>query len=171
MSGRSSEFGRRMALVARAGRMFVRTGMGTPGPPLKVARQLNALRRWGTLLGGTVVSTAARDPDAVAIIDDEGELTYGEVDARTDRLAAALGRAGTAPRVAVLCRNHRGMVEALVAASKRGSDTLLLNTGMSTEQLAAAVREQEVEIVIADAEFAGFLAAVPKTVRAVSYTL
>ncbi|MEU8803368.1 AMP-binding protein [Spirillospora sp. NPDC048819] len=167
MSGRSSEFGRRTALVARAGGMFVRSGMWRPGPPLKVARQLGALRRWGTLLGGTVVSTAARDPDAVAIIDDAGELTYGEVDARTDRLAAALGRAGTAPRVAVLCRNHRGMVETLVACSKRGSDLLLLNTGMSTEQLVAAVQEQEAEVVIADSEFAGFIAAVPKTVRVI----
>ncbi|TDC48582.1 acyl-CoA synthetase [Actinomadura sp. KC345] len=167
MSGRSSEFGRRVALVVRAGGMFFRSGMWRPGPPLRVARQLNALRRWGTLLGGTLVSTAARDPGAVAIVDDEGELTYGEVDARTDRLAAALGRFGTAPRVAVLCRNHRGMVETLVACSKLGSDTILLNTGMSTEQLVTVVREQEAEVVIADTEFAGFLAAVPKTVHAV----
>src|SRR5690606_36671474 len=111
MSGRPSELGRRAALVVRAGRMFVRSGMARPGPPLRVLRQLDALRRWGTLLGGMLVSTAARDPGCIAIIDDEGELTYGEVDARTVLLAAALGRSGAAPRVAVLCRNHRGMVE------------------------------------------------------------
>ncbi|MGP4026501.1 AMP-binding protein [Actinomadura sp. 3N407] len=167
MSGRSSEFGRRTASVARAGGMFARSGLWRPGPPVKVARQLGALRRWGTLLGGTVVSAAARDPDVVAIIDDAGRLTYGEVDARTDRLAAALGRFGSAPRAAVLCRNHRGMIEALVACSKRGSDILLLNTGMSTEQLVTVVREQGVEVVIADSEFAGFLAAVPKTVQVI----
>ncbi|XRQ10148.1 AMP-binding protein [Actinomadura welshii] len=175
MSGRSSEFGRRAALVVRAGRMFVHSGMARPGAPLKVARQLDALRRWGTLLGGTLVSTAARDPDRVAVIDDDGELTYAELDARTDRLAAALGRSGTAlgrsgaaPRVAVLCRNHRGMVETLVAASKRGSDLVLLNTGMSTGQLVDVVREQEVEVVVADAEFADFLKEMPEGVRAVS---
>ncbi|HLV75604.1 MAG TPA: AMP-binding protein [Vulgatibacteraceae bacterium] len=168
MSGRPSELGRRAALVVRAGRMFVRSGMARPGPPLRVLRQLDALRRWGTLLGGTLVSTAARDPGRIAIIDDEGELTYGEVDARTDRLAAALGRFGAAPRVAVLCRNHRGMVETLVAASKRGSDLVLLNTGMSTGQLVDVVREHEVGVVVADAEFADFLKAVPEGVHAVA---
>ena len=168
MSGRPSELGRRAALVVRAGRMFVRSGMARPGPPLRVLRQLDALRRWGTLLGGTLVSTAARDPGRIAIIDDEGELTYGEVDARTDRLAAALGRFGAAPRVAVLCRNHRGMVETLVAASKRGSDLVLLNTGMSTGQLVDVVREHEVDVVVADAEFADFLKAVPQGVHAVA---
>jgi acyl-CoA synthetase (AMP-forming)/AMP-acid ligase II len=167
MSGRS-EFGRRTASVARAGGMFARSGLWRPGPPLKVARQLDALRRWGTLLGGTVASAAARDPDVVAIADDAGELTYAEVDARTDRLAAALGQYNAAPRVAVLCRNHRGMVEALVACSKRGSDLVLLNTGMSTEQLVTVLRQQRVEVVIADEEFAGFLAAVPKTVHVVT---
>lgn len=167
MSGRS-EFGRRAASVARAGGMFARSGLWRPGPPLKVVRQLGALRRWGTLLGGTVASAAARDPGAVAIVDDAGELTYGEVDARTDRLAAALGRINDAPRVAVLCRNHRGMVEALVACSKRGCDLVLLNTGMSTEQLGTVLRQQRVEVVIADAEFAGFIAAVPKTVHVIT---
>ncbi|HEY8480224.1 MAG TPA: AMP-binding protein [Spirillospora sp.] len=167
MSARSSRFGRRAALVARAGRVFVRSGMVRPGPPLRAARQLGALRRWGTLLGGTVVSAAARDPHRVAVVDDAGELTWAELDARTDRLAAALGEFGGTPRVAVLCRNHRGMVETLVACSKRGSDVLLLNPGMSTEQLTEVVREHEVEVVVADAEFGGFLGAVPDTVRAV----
>ncbi|WP_396454116.1 AMP-binding protein [Actinomadura sp.] len=167
MSGRS-EFGRRAASVVRAGGMFARSGLWRPGPPLKVARQLNALRRWGTLLGGTVVSAAARDPGGVAIVDDAGELTYGELDARTDRLAAALGRFNGAPRVAVLCRNHRGMVETLVACSKRGSDLVLLNTGMSTEQLRTVLRQQQIDVVIADAEFAEFIAAVPRTVHLIT---
>ncbi|MFC6880552.1 MULTISPECIES: AMP-binding protein [Actinomadura] len=162
-----SDIGRRTASVARAGGMFARSGLWKPGPPLNVARQLGALKRWGTVLGGTVASAAARDPDRTAIVDDAGELTYRQVDARTDRLATALGRFGEAPRVAVLCRNHRGMVESLVACSKRGADLVMLNTGMSTAQLVTVLREQHVEIVIADPEFADFLAAVPKTVRVI----
>ncbi|TDD33264.1 acyl-CoA synthetase [Actinomadura sp. KC06] len=168
--------GQRAVSAARAGGMFARSGLWRPGPPLKVVRQLGALRRWGTLLGGTVASAAARDPDVVAIADQEGELTYGEVDARTDRLAAALGRAvgagepgraGGPRRVGVLCRNHRGMVETLVACSKSGSDLVLLNTGMSAEQLVTVIEQQGVQTVIADEEFAEFLALVPAGVQSI----
>ncbi|WP_205625598.1 AMP-binding protein [Actinomadura atramentaria] len=164
----SSDMGDRTRSVARTGGMFARSGLWRPGPPQRVARQLAALRRWGTALGGTFVSAAARDPERVAVRDDDGTVTYGELDARTDRLAAALGRFGEPPRVAVLCRNHRGMIEALVGASKRGADTVLLNTGMSTEQLVTVVKEQSVDVVIADHEFGDFLAAVPEGVHALT---
>ncbi|MBG6092742.1 AMP-binding protein [Actinomadura viridis] len=163
-----SEIGRRAVTAGRVAAMMGRSGLWRPGPPHRVARQLAALRRWGTLLGGTVVSAAGRDPGRVAVIDDDGELTYAELDARTDRLAAALGTLGDPSRVAVLCRNHRGMVETLVACSKRGADLVLLNTGMSTAQLLAVLDGQGVEVLIADPEFAGFLDAVPDGVRVVT---
>ncbi|MQY04774.1 AMP-binding protein [Actinomadura macrotermitis] len=163
-----ARIGDRTRTVARTGGMFARSGLWRPGPPARVARQLGALRRWGTLLGGTWASAAARDPGRVAIIDDEGALTYAEVDRRTDRLALALGRYGEPSRIAVLCRNHRWMIETLVACSKRGADLVLLNTGMSAEQLLAVLERQHVEVVIADPEFADFLEAVPEKVRVIT---
>ncbi|WP_211328632.1 AMP-binding protein [Thermomonospora umbrina] len=137
--------------------MFGRSGLWRPGPPTRIARQLGALRRWGTVLGGSFVSASARDPERVAIVDDYGSLTYGQVNARTDRLATALTKDGAKPRVAVLCRNHRGMVETLVACSKAGADTVLLNTGMSAEQSLRVLEEQEIDLLIADSEFAEVL--------------
>ncbi|MFI0352991.1 AMP-binding protein [Actinomadura sp. 9N407] len=163
MSG-ASDIGRRTRAVGRIAAMMARSGLLRPGPPHRVARQLNALRRWGTLLGGTFTSAAARDPGRIALIDDDGELTYAELDARTDRLAAVLGGS----RVAVLCRNHRGMLETLIACSKGGADLVLLNTGMSTAQLLAVLERHEIGVVIADPEFAEFLAAVPDAVRVVT---
>ena len=167
-----SDFGRRALAAGRsAGRIgatMVRSGLLHPGPPIRTARQLNALRRWGTLMGGTVVSTAARDPDRTAVVDDEGELTYAELDERTDRLAVALGGLGSPSRIAVLCRNHRGMVQSLVACSKLGADLVMLNTGMSTAQLLDVVRGQDIEVVIADPEFGEFLDALPEGVRTVT---
>ncbi|XVQ10605.1 AMP-binding protein [Spirillospora sp. CA-255316] len=160
-----SDLGRRALSAGRIGAMMARGGLLRPGPPHRVARQLNALRRWGTLMGGTVVSSAGRDPGRTALVDDDGELTYAELDERTDRLAAALG---SPSRVAVLCRNHRGMVQSLVACSKLGADLVMLNTGMSTAQLLDVVRGQGVEVVIADPEFGEFLDAVPEGVRVVT---
>lgn len=155
----------RAETMLRVAAMFASSGLWRPGPPLKVARQLDALRRWGTTLGGSLVSAAARDPGRAAIVDEYGTLTYAQVDARTDRLAAALGDGGARPRVAVLCRNHRGMVESLVACSKLGSDVVLLNTGMSAEQSLKVLDEQQVEVLIADSEFAEVLKGAPAAVR------
>ncbi|MEW2353270.1 AMP-binding protein [Spirillospora sp. NPDC029432] len=156
----------RARAVGRVAAMMARSGLLRPGPPHRVVRQLNALRRWGTLLGGTFTSAAVRDPGRIAVVDDDGELTYAEMDARTDRLAAALAALGEASsRVAVLCRNHRGMLETLVACSKRGADLVLLNTGMSTAQLLAVLEDQQAEVLVADPEFADLLDAVPDRVR------
>ncbi|WP_103939712.1 AMP-binding protein [Thermomonospora echinospora] len=160
--------GRRAGAAFRIAVMFGRSGLWRPGHPTRVARQLAGLRRWGTTLGGSFISAAARDPDRPAIVDDYGALTYAEVDARTDRLATALGEGGARPRVAVLCRNHRGMVETLVACSKLGSDVVLLNTGMSAEQSLKVLDEQRIEVLVADAEFTGVLEGAPETVRALT---
>jgi fatty-acyl-CoA synthase len=98
---------------------------------------------------------AARHPDRPAIIDDDGAVTFAEVDERTTRLAHGLVdrgvRAGS--KVAVLCRNHRGFVETMVACAKIGAHAVLLNTGLSKTQLATVLREQEVALVVADTEF------------------
>ncbi|WP_198679453.1 AMP-binding protein [Thermomonospora amylolytica] len=165
MVSEAAGIGERAATVLRVAVMFGRTGLWRPGPPARVARQLGALRRWGTTLGGSWISAAARDPGRPAIVDEYGTLTYGEVDARTDRLAAALGSGGGRPRVAVLCRNHRGMVETLVACGKLGSDVVLLNTGMGTEQTIKVLHEQEAEILVADSEFGEILSGAPGGVR------
>ncbi|WP_081639809.1 AMP-binding protein [Actinomadura flavalba] len=163
MSG--SDMGDRTRSAARVGGMFARSGLWKPGPPRRVVRQLGALKRWGTTVGGSFVSAAARDPERVAVLDDDGAITFGELDARSDRLAVALGRFGEPPRLALLCRNHRGFIEVLVGASKRGADVVLLNTGMSTEQLVDVVKQQNVDVVVADHEFADFLAALPEGVH------
>ncbi|HEX2316066.1 MAG TPA: AMP-binding protein [Thermomonospora sp.] len=161
-----SGIGERAASVFRIAVMFGRSGLWHPGPPARVARQLGALRRWGTVLGGSFVSAAARDPERAAIIDEYGTLTYAEVNARTDRLARALAEDGTPPRVAVLCRNHRGMVETLLACSKAGADTVMLNTGMSAEQSLRVLEEQNIDLLVADSEFAEVLDGA--TIRAVT---
>src|SRR5262249_5190854 len=127
--------------------------------PLRATRQLTALLHWGTTLAGSLVSAAARDPHRTALVDERGSMTYAELHDRTDRLATALipDCKGRRPRVALLCRNHRGMVEALVACSKRGAEVVLLNTALGPGQLNSVMRELWADIIIADPEFANLL--------------
>ncbi|QKG20846.1 AMP-binding protein [Actinomadura verrucosospora] len=156
---------RRIGHVRDLAALLLRTGLLLSGGPRRVGRQLGALRRWGTTLAGVLAAAAAHSPSRPALIDDEGVLTFGELDDRTTRLAIGLPLHGPRPRVGVLCRNHRGMVETLVACSKRGAEVVLLNTGFGTGQLRAVLGELRPALIVADAEFAPLLAGVPIALR------
>jgi acyl-CoA synthetase (AMP-forming)/AMP-acid ligase II len=63
---------------------------------------------------------AARHPDHPAVIDERDMLTYAELDRRAAAVAAALRQDfGVGPNraLAVMCRNHRGFLEALLRGS------------------------------------------------------
>lgn len=134
---------------------LVKAGIVAPGRPDRITRQLVALKSWGLSLAGGYTSAAARDPERIALIDERRQVTFAELVDRATRISqglAALGVKGKS-RVAVLARNHAGLIEALVASASLGADTVLLNTGLSAPQLETVLREQGVELVIADEEF------------------
>lgn len=127
-----------------------------PSRPDRLLRILLAWRRWGATLPLGYAIGAVRHPDRPAVIDERGALSYAEVDQRTTRLAQGLRASGihSTARVGVLCRNHHGLLEAIVACAKLGVDVVLLNTGLGQQQLAALVSEQRIRLLIVDAEFA-----------------
>ncbi|WP_026425565.1 AMP-binding protein [Actinokineospora inagensis] len=137
-------------------RTLARAGVLSPGRPDKVLRQVGALARWGATLVGGYRAAAARVPDAVAFTDERGTLTFDDVDRRTTRLANGLAKRGVRAgrRVAVMCRNHAGLVEATIACGKLGADVLLVNTGLSADQLADLVEAHRPIALLADDEFA-----------------
>ncbi|MBM7775064.1 acyl-CoA synthetase (AMP-forming)/AMP-acid ligase II/uncharacterized protein YndB with AHSA1/START domain [Actinokineospora baliensis] len=137
-------------------RTLARAGVLSPGRPDKIARQLGALARWGATLVGGYRAAAARVPDAVAVIDERGKLTFDEIDLRTTRLANGLAAHGVRAgrRVAVMCRNHAGLVESTIACGKLGADVLLLNTGLSADQVADLIEAHRPIALLADDEFA-----------------
>ncbi|WP_433336359.1 AMP-binding protein [Spirillospora sp. CA-294931] len=145
--------------------LCLNTGLLFAGGPARTLRQFGAIRRWGTTLAGLAVSGAARSPHRTALIDDRGPLTFAELDDRSSRLAAGLPLHGPRPRVGILCRNHRGIVETLVACSKRGVEAVLLNTGFGAGQLRAVLGELRPDVLIADGEFAAVLAEIPLSLR------
>ncbi|SNT52003.1 Acyl-CoA synthetase (AMP-forming)/AMP-acid ligase II [Actinomadura meyerae] len=156
---------RRIGHIRDLTALLLRTGLLFGGGPRRIVRQLGTLRHWGTTLAGLVASSAARSPSRAALIDDEGVLTFAELDERAARLAAALPLHGPRPRVGVLCRNHRGMALTLVACSRRGAEVVLLNTGFGTGQIRAVLGELRPALIVADAEFAPLLAGVPIALR------
>ena len=90
-------------------------------------------------------------------MDERGALTFAEVDARTNALARALREAGVGEQdgVAIMCRNHRGFIEATVACAKLGASVLYLNTAFAGPQIADVLRREAPVALIYDEEFEG----------------
>jgi acyl-CoA synthetase (AMP-forming)/AMP-acid ligase II len=132
------------------------TGMAKPVRPDRALRALGALRRWGPTPAAAYGASAARYPEREAIVDERGTLTFAEVDGRTNALARGLRRAGVreGDDVAIMCRNHRGFVEATVACSKLGAGALYLNTAFAGPQIADVLRRENPVALIYDEEFA-----------------
>jgi fatty-acyl-CoA synthase len=126
-------------------------------------RMLLAVRSLGPLAGPVTV-TARRDPDAPALIDERGRLTYGDLDRRSNALARAWRQAGLHADsvIAVLCRDHRGLIDCLLAGAKLGARVLLMNTGFGGRQLADVCERERASAVVHDAEFTALLDEVPK---------
>ena len=134
---------------------LVSRGVFRPMRPDRFAQQLWKLWRWGSTIAAAFVVHAVDARDQPALTDEEGELTYGEVDRRTNALARGLEQLGVREgnAVAILARNGRGFVEPLVACSKLGADVLLLNTSFSAHDLRAVVERERPQALIHDAEF------------------
>ncbi|MCV7089368.1 acyl-CoA ligase FadD12 [Mycobacterium interjectum] len=132
-----------------------RAGVIAPMRPDRYLRMAAAMRREG--LGMTVgfASAAARCPDRPGLIDELGTLTWRQLDERINAFAAALqGLPSGQPKVVgIMCRNHRGFVEAVVAVNRIGSDVVLLNTSFAGPALAEVVNREGVDAVVYDEEF------------------
>lgn len=135
---------------------MVRGGVIAPMRPDKYLKVMAAAQREGLSVTSGFAMSAQRAPERVALIDELGELTYAEVDRRADALASALQQRGAAC-VGILCRNHRGFVDALIASTRIGANTLLLNTSFAGPALAEVVARENVDVLIYDEEFAGIV--------------
>ncbi len=140
-------------------RVLSDAGVLRPSRPDRLVAALLSLVRWGFTPAAGYATAAARYPDEPAIVDDNGTVTFAELDRRTSAIAHGLHEAGVGEgdRVAVLCRNHRGFVEAMVAVSKLGADGVLLNTSFAGPQLAGVIRGERARVVIHDEEFTELL--------------
>ena len=140
-------------------KILTQAGVVRPMRPDKLARLGNALRRWGRSPAAGFITGAIRNPDAPAVIDELGTLSFKEIDLRTNALAAGLADAGVkeGDGVAIMCRNHRGFVEATVANAKLGANSLYLNTAFAGPQITEVVKREKPVAIVFDQEFTDLL--------------
>lgn len=134
---------------------MARAGMIAPLRPGKYLRIAVAMRRENVSAVSGFAAAAQRCPDRAGLVDELGTLTWREIDQRCDAFAAALqALPGGQPRViGIMCRNHRGFIETVVAANRIGTGLLLLNTSFAGPALAEVVTREGADAVVYDEEF------------------
>ena len=146
-------------------RVLVRSGLLAPPRPDRLLGMALAFARWRTTPATGYAAGAARHPDRLALADDEGGLTFRELDRRTDRIAGELRALGVqeGDPVGLLARNGRGFVESEVALAKCGADVLYLGTSTAAAVVRQVLEREGARLCVHDAEFAGHVPAGPTT--------
>jgi fatty-acyl-CoA synthase len=147
-------------------------GIIRPHHPRALAKAGKALRDWGTGPAGGFTARALLDPDRVGLVDELGSLTFADLHRRSNALARALADlgVGAGDGVAVMCRNHRGFVDASIATAKLGADILYLNTAFAGPQLVDVLRREQPVVVVHDEEFGPLLEGADAGVRVLAWT-
>lgn len=157
--------------VTRA-RVLAGSGIIRPYSPATLTKMARTVLSWGVGPAGGFAALAVRNPDGVGLVDELGELTYKQLDDRGNALADALRRRGVVAGdgVAIMVRNHRGFLDATLAAAKLGADLLYLNTAFAGPQLVEVLDREGPKVVIYDEEFTELLADATDVDRIVSWT-
>jgi fatty-acyl-CoA synthase len=138
--------------------LCLRSGLVGLQLPHQVAKQLIAFERYG-MLGGAIALGATRHGDRAAMIDERGEISYKQLDDRSNALANAWRLRGLEPGegVAILARNHRGLLEAVFAAAKCGARIILLNTSFAGPQIREVAGREGTDLLVLDDEYSKVL--------------
>src|SRR5262249_49209509 len=93
---------------------------------------------------------AEKSPEAIALVHEEQSLSYGELNARANRLAAYLRELGVRPqaRVAVLLERALGLVVAELATLKCGAAYVPIDPSFPDERQVLMVVDCGAEVVI-----------------------
>lgn len=105
-----------------------------------------------TNLADVIRNRAAATPDRVAVRDAVGDHSYEEIDRRSNQVGRWLASSGVkrGDRVALVCANSHVIHEVLFGAAKIGAITLIVNSRLSSAEIAAILADAQPAIVLAD---------------------
>ncbi|HTR74949.1 MAG TPA: AMP-binding protein [Solirubrobacterales bacterium] len=151
------------------GRVLHGAGILAPMRPDKALRVGRTFVRWGASPATGVTTAAIEHPHEIAILDERGSLTWERLHRRSNALAHAFAEMGigAGDGVGVMARNHRGFLEATLAAAKLGASALYLNTMFSGPQLVDVMKREGPKALVYDEEFGDLLAGVDPGVQRV----
>jgi fatty-acyl-CoA synthase len=122
--------------------------------PQNMAAMAADVVRWGEF-GMLPSVNARRTPHRAAIIDDEGSMTFRELDDSVNAVANCVVEMGIrgGDGVAILARNSRWFCIANYACARAGARTILLNNEFSGPQIAEVAEREGARLLIYDDEY------------------
>ncbi|MGK3988241.1 amino acid adenylation domain-containing protein [Sorangium sp. So ce136] len=115
-------------------------------------RTTGALRKAPRAVHRMFEEQAARAPGATAVVHEERQIAYGELDRRANQLAQLLRRRGVGPEVRVgLCLPRSiEMIAAVLGVLKAGGAYVPLDPNLPRERIAAMIGGAGIRVVIAE---------------------
>ncbi|MDA3650035.1 amino acid adenylation domain-containing protein [Saccharopolyspora indica] len=119
---------------------------------LLAERNATAVERPEALLPQRFEAQVRRTPDAVAVLDDAGALTYAELNRRANQLARHLRArgAGAGSVVAVVLPRSVDLMVALLGVLKAGAAYLPVESGYPAERISLLVDDSRAEVVLTE---------------------
>ena len=135
-------------------RKMFEAGVFKVEPPQNIAGMVADIRKWGEF-GMIPALNARRTPNGIAVIDDDGEMTFRELDEAAHAVANGLLAMGVkgGDGVALLIRNHRWFLVALYGAARTGARLILLNSEFSGPQIKEVSEREGAKVIIYDDEY------------------
>src|SRR6185312_2335597 len=98
---------------------------------------------------------AARTPEQIAVVSEQEELSYGELNGRANQMAHYLRRLGVGPEVLVglMLERSAAMVVALLGVLKAGGAYVPLDPHYPAERLRYMVRDAGVAVMLTEARW------------------
>lgn len=142
--------------IAKFAPAVLRTGIvDLAAGPKETAALLPNLARYRFTLARELETAALAVPERLALIDDDGTLTYSQFRQQAQTLAKYLVSLGLDDlRLGIMARNGRGILLPMAAKGYAGATMYLLNVGSSAEQLLGSIEENDINVLVVDDEFA-----------------
>lgn len=103
-------------------------------------------------LGYLTADAVALHPDRVALIQDDVQVTYGELEQRASRAAGVVQGAGVKPqdRVGLMWSNEYHYVEALLGTLRTGAVAVPMNIKLGEDSLIHVIRDSGLRTMLAE---------------------
>jgi acyl-CoA synthetase (AMP-forming)/AMP-acid ligase II len=120
----------------------------------------------GVNLLAIIAYSAKRYPNRIALNDGNQTLTYSELYTESLQLSASFSQKyhiTKNSKVAMICKNHKDSIKSMIALSRVGCKTTLINTELSDTQFEEIFQKQKFDLILCEEGLINRISTISKT--------